>query len=340
MKPYSELTRNGRLRRMRKLAELALDEFGLSGAKLTFQHYGGNIIFRVDVAGFKANGDDLFVPNRYSLRVLSMDDFEAVQSELIFLTALRQEAGLPVPEPVPTIDGKMLIKVDALGVPGGRIVTLMRWLDGRILSKGYRPQHFSALGEVIGKLHNFAASWQSPEGFTRLLCDWDNMLGGASFRWSVEELVETMDSSVQEPFRIVSAEVKAVTESLGKGRDAYGLIHADLYPENILFKAGKVRPIDFEDCGYGYWMWDIAAALSEYAWIEGWEWRRDALLAGYNSVRTLPEAQLKQLDLFIAGQYAAMLIWSSAHIKHSPTMQAEYEKWRAKETAGVLRYFE
>ena len=51
MKPYDELTRTGRLRRLRKLAEVALWEYGLSDARLTFQHYEGNVIFRVDVPG-------------------------------------------------------------------------------------------------------------------------------------------------------------------------------------------------------------------------------------------------------------------------------------------------
>ena len=34
-----------------------------------------------------------------------------------------------------------------------------------------------------------------------------------------------------------------------------------MYLENVLFKRDEVRPIDFEDCGFGYWMWDIGVAL-------------------------------------------------------------------------------
>jgi hypothetical protein len=63
---------------------------------------------------------------------------------------------------------------------------------------------------------------------------------------------------LQEPFQIVSTEARAVMEGLGKGADAYGMIHGDMYPENVLFKAGEVYPIDFEDCGFGHWLWDIA----------------------------------------------------------------------------------
>lgn len=43
MKPYDQLTRLGRLRRMRRLAQAALDRYGLTGARLTFFQYEGNV---------------------------------------------------------------------------------------------------------------------------------------------------------------------------------------------------------------------------------------------------------------------------------------------------------
>ena len=51
MKPYNDLTRLGRLRRLRQLGEVALDAYGLSGARLTFIQYEGNVTFRVDNPG-------------------------------------------------------------------------------------------------------------------------------------------------------------------------------------------------------------------------------------------------------------------------------------------------
>ena len=49
MKPYAELTRLGQLRRIRQLAELALEAYGLRGARLTFLRYFANITYRVDL---------------------------------------------------------------------------------------------------------------------------------------------------------------------------------------------------------------------------------------------------------------------------------------------------
>lgn len=55
-----------------------------------------------------------------------------------------------------------------------------------------------------------------------------------------------------------------------------------------LFWHGEPRAIDFDDSGFGYWVFDLAVAL-DACW-EDPEFRhfRDALLHGYTEVRSLP----------------------------------------------------
>jgi Ser/Thr protein kinase RdoA (MazF antagonist) len=342
MKPYDELTRLGQLRRTRRLAGTALEAYGLIGARLTFVQYTANIVYRVDAPGPVLDGDGPgpYVPNRYLLRVLYTNHWEGVEGELTWLAALSREAGLPVPEPVPTLAGELLTRITTPGVPEGRIISLMRWIDGQRLTTGFRPSHFRAWGRMMARLHEFSAGWQPPQGFERPHWDWEGQLGGRGFPTPVEELVASMPQHLQEPFQVVSREARAVMESLGKGPDAYGLIHSDLYPENVLFKGGEAYPIDFEDCGFGYWLWDIAVALCLWPWTEEWHWKRDAFLEGYAQVRTLPESQLKHLDLFMATQYATMVLWASLFIKNDPARQAEHEAWRTRDGARLLRYVE
>jgi Ser/Thr protein kinase RdoA (MazF antagonist) len=340
MKPYEELTRLGQLRRIRQLAEATLEAYGLHGARLTFVQYTANIVYRVDVPdpalARKAPGP--YVPNRYLLRVLYTSRWEGVKGELTWLAALSREAGLPVPEPVPNREGELLTRVAIPGVPQGRIVSLMRWIDGRKMTEGFRPGHFRAWGQMVARLHKFAAGWQPPDGFERPAWDWEGQLGGRYFRCPVEELVASMPERLQEPFQIVSQEARTAMEGLGKGSDAYGLIHADMYPENVLFKAGEAYPIDFEDCGFGYWLWDIAIALCLWPWTEEWYWMRDAFLDGYSRIRTLPNSQLQHLDLFMATQYATMVLWASLFIRNDPARQAEHEAWRDRDGTKLLRY--
>ncbi len=269
-----------------------------------------------------------------------MDNAEAIASELTWLIALSQEAGLPVPAPVPTPDGEHLVRVVTPEMPQGKIVTLLRWLDARRLAAGLRPQHLAALGQMVARLHAFAASWQPPAGFTRFHWDWDSQLGGSMFKHPRAELVASMPAQFREPFETVSQAAKQAMAALGKSPEAYGLIHADLYPENVLFRAGQAYPIDFEDCGYGYWIWDIAVALCRWAWDAEWERMRDAFRDGYARVRTLPEAQWAQLDLFVATQFATMVLWASEFLVNDPVRVAEYEPWRDDNGNKLLRFME
>lgn len=337
MKPYNELTRRGQLRRLKQLAELALDAYGLTGARLSFLHYQGNVIFRVDAreSVVVANKVTPYIPNRYILRVLSISDWDTISSELTWLAALRQDAGLPVPEPIPTLDGELLVLITIPGVPQGKVVTLMRWVDGRKLTKDLGAKHIKAVGHLMAELHQFAAYWQPPAGYKRFHWDWDGLMGETGIGYPIDDLMAAMPRQYRKPVEEVSHQAREVMESFGKSPDAYGLIHADMYLENVLFKKGEPRAIDFEDSGFGYWMYDIGVAMSEW-WWKGNRFR-EAFWEGYEQVRVLPESQVTHLGLFVAVQHAAMVLWSTAFIRHDPARQAEHEIWREKNGQNLLR---
>ena len=343
MKPYADLTRLGRLRRLRKLAQLALREYDLPGAELKFLHYQGNLIFRADLPELPAEPvTGPFLPDRFNLRILTMNDPEAIRAELLWLTAIRQGTGLPVPEPVPNRSGELLTEIMTPGVPQGRVVSLMRWVDGRHRGKNIPAQHVRAFGRLVAQLHKFAASWQPPPGFKRFHWDYDGLFGkhGELGGTPVAELVAAMPDQYRQPFVSVSTQIRQMMDAFGKQPDAYGMIHADLYPDNLLFKAGEPRIIDFEDCGFGYWMYDLGTALSPWAWRDQWPQMRAAFLDGYAEIRQLPEAQLQHLDLFIAAQFAVMVLWATLFIQQDPAMRAVHEAWLHKDGARMLEYFD
>jgi len=260
VKPFNRLTRRGQLRRLRQLAEVSLKAYNLIGSRLTFLHYKGNVIFRVDAkdTSIIENKRTPYVPNRYILRIHSISDLDKISSELNWLAVLRRDAHLPVPEPIPTLSGELLISISTAGVPQGRVVTLMRWVDGRQLTTGLQVKHVKAVGHLMAELHKFAAYWNPPKGFERFHWDWDGLIGKTVIGYPVQELISAMPEKFRNPVREVSFKIRKVMESFGKNSDAYGMIHADMYLENLLFKGGNPRAIDFEDSGFGYWMYDIA----------------------------------------------------------------------------------
>lgn len=66
---------------------------------------------------------------------------------------------------------------------------------------------------------------------------------------------------------------------------------------------------------------------------------RDAFRHGYSQVRLLPEAQWALLDLFVATQFATMVLWASAFLKHDPLREAEYKPWRDNNGGRLLGYY-
>ena len=69
-----------------------------------------------------------------------------------------------------------------------------------------------------------------------------------------------------------------------------GIIHGDLFADNLLFRKDKVVGVlDFEAACYGKFIYDVATAVNALCYLDGRYVidRFDALITGYQSVRTL-----------------------------------------------------
>lgn len=315
MVEYNELTYLGRTRRLRKVAQAALQDYGLAEARFKLVLEAGNAVYRVFETNPAPAASDLYVPGQYLLRVHQpgYQATEAIELELAWLAAMRREANLPVPQPVPTLDGRLLTQISVPGVPGERNCSLLRWVQGRFSPKNIRPQHYRAQGRLMGAMHAHAAQWQIPAGLTKRSYDWDALfedVEGTSL--TASEVWPLLPLPCQELFSAVSKKVRQVMDRWGRGPDVYGLIHADLVEDNLLFWRGEARPIDFDDSGFGYWMYDLAVSLEQCYEEDDFPRYRDALLDGYAEVRTLPGEQLEHLELFLAAWYGYLALWCTA----------------------------
>jgi Ser/Thr protein kinase RdoA (MazF antagonist) len=322
VKPYSELTHHGKMRRMRLLADAALEAYGLADAPRSLFIDNGNIIYRVkDVRTPRLGPDDgaseLFFDDDCALRIHQPGYHESaafIASEVAWLAALRREVGVPVPEPVPTPEGELMTQVEVPGVEGPRICSLLRWVKGRMVTKGVGPQHLKAQGRLMAQLHNHAARWGPPQGFTRLAYDWEGLFGeGTGTGLPASTIWEDVPERFYGPFALVAHELQEVMDAWGNGPYVYGLIHADLGVDaNVLFWHGDARAIDFDDCRFGYWMFDLAVALEHVQEDTVYPQFRDALLEGYTETRALPEEQARRLPLFLAAVNALLVVWPVA----------------------------
>ena len=315
MKAYEDLTPRGKLRRTGQIARTALEAFGFPDARMRLIVNAGNTMYRVKTENPTPVEGDLYVDNCYLLR-LHWPGYQkdgAVQSELEWLCALC-DAGLPVPQPVPTTKGGLSVEVSVPDIPGARQCSLLRWVKGRMVTKHVRPWHMKAIGRLIARLHNHVSSWRPSPGFVRRHYDCNGLWGDdTGTNYTAGEVWPRIPPRYFEAFQEVTMRVEHVMEDWGKGLDVYGLIHADLGTKaNVLFHSGEARAIDFDDAGFGYWMYDLAIPLSDWEGEDVWLTYRDALLEGYTEIRPIPEEQLGELELFQAAVRAMEIFWGTA----------------------------
>jgi len=328
---------------MRQLAQVALNAYGLFDVRFKLLRQAGNTLFRVnEVNPVPTANVELYTRGQYLLRIHQpgYQTTEAIELELAWLAAMCQDDNLPVPEPVSTLDGKLLTQVSISGIPGQRNCSLLRWLKGREITKDIRHHHYRAQGLLMARLHNHAAHWQPPPGLAKRKYDWDGLFRDdagagipASEAWSL------LPQEHVKPFEVVTRKVKQVMDEWGKGPDVYGLIHADLgLDANVLFWGGEARAIDFDDSGFGYYVYDLSLALEHCQEDEALPQFRDALLEGYAQIRSIPEDQLKYLDLFLAAYYVYLSLWAAAMAHLHPNYREELLRRMERAFRLVGRY--
>jgi Ser/Thr protein kinase RdoA (MazF antagonist) len=344
MKPFNELTRLGLIRRMRQLAIVALTRYGVDEARFYLVRQAGNTLFRVRTSNLSSPEapDGLFVEGQYLLRVHEpgYQEPEAIDLELTWLAAMRREANLPVPEPIAALDGQWLLSINAPGVQGTRPCSLLRWIKGRSVRNRFRPHHLQAQGRLMAQLHQFSIQWQPPAGLCKRKFDWDglfqNDVGSGMANAEAWALLSPLH---RQAFSFVAERIRDVMEDWGQGLDVFGLIHGDLGVDaNLFFWHGEPRAIDFDDSGFGYWVFDLAVALDACRDDPAYPRYREALLNGYAEFRSLPEKQAEQIELFLAGFQVYWNLWATGATQLYPSLLPEYRDRIARTAEFVVRY--
>jgi Ser/Thr protein kinase RdoA (MazF antagonist) len=341
MKPFEELTERGQIRRLRRLAQAVLPQYGLSDTRLVFIAYSENAVFRVESPGGHHTRSE-----RYALRIHrpGHQTEASLDSELAWMAALRRDVGLSVPEPRLSVRGDLHVQASVPGVPDPRNVSLLRWIPGRRVNHRLRPVHFRTLGQLMARMHEHAAHWQPPVGFIRRHWDWKGLFGDeAGLDLPAREVWALLPEPYQTPFRRIADEMRTLMAALGKPPDAFGLIHADLSiggEGNVLHHKGQACPIDFDDCGYGYWVYDLATTLTHWQTHPQWATYRQAVLDGYERVRPFPKEQLAHLGLFMAARHVSEILWGIDRAQHNPSFRqglGEWTDWAALHVNSYLK---
>ena len=81
-----------------------------------------------------------------------------------------------------------------------------------------------------------------------------------------------------------------------------------------LFCNGEVHAIDFDGCGWGYYLFDIGVAFSTLLARNDYRALRQAFLEGYRRVRPFSVSHEALIDTFIAARLMCHVLWLAAHV--------------------------
>ncbi len=290
-------------------ARRSLEAWDLEVASLTLRSQSENTVFELRTA---AGG-------RFAVRVhrVGYNTIEELRSEQQWVLALRS-VGFAVPRPVMTAEGEGYIEV-ALEDGTSRQVGVIEWCEGESLDQVIRSDadgtatqlSFRRLGEVMARLHNHAETWERPAGFTRRRWDADGLFGDSA-EWGPFWLVPGLDAAGRDLMNRVRHRLAAEFTEFGHGADRFGLIHADLHPDNLLAGPSDLVVLDFDDCGFGWHLQDVAVALFDLRRGPDFVSARDALVAGYRRWRPLPDEHLARLSSFVMVRGLSLLGWLAA----------------------------
>ena len=293
--------------RLGGLALTALGQYELVHPQLTLLSNHEHTLFRVDVNTTAPAHHQRFVLRIHDPTVFDPD---SVAVELEWLTALARDTPVQVPQPVATPAGAFLIHASHPDVPESRMCVLFRWVSGRHLRKKLYPGVLQRLGQSIGHLHNYSEHFRPSLGRIGRRWDWERVFGGQSIVGPASSW-PLLSSDQQILFRATAERVRATMQRLGEEPSVFGLIHADIHTANYLVERGGIGLIDFEDCGWGYYLYDLAVVLDEIEaeYVEQAQVLRDALLHGYRQIRPLSADHEVLLDVFIAMRLAELVRW-------------------------------
>jgi Ser/Thr protein kinase RdoA (MazF antagonist) len=291
------------------MAQGVLPHFGVEAGTLRLLSQMTNVVFHVETP-----------TSRYVLRFHSAGPLAPLESELIWSEYLAEETLLAVRQPMRTLGGGFLVECTHPTDGTGYTAALFLWAEGQPATLDtLTEERLMQVGTYLGRLHQHAAVFTPPEGFVRPRLDWDGLFG-ADALYDPGEGAALFTPDHLRVFDAVAERTRAVMEALGTGPEQFGLIHGDFILKNYLLREDSICAIDFEYCGFGYYLYDLAPTLLQVSASGDYARYKAALLNAYVQLRPIAPPEYDMIETFVAARHVASCRWIASH-QDNPQVQ-------------------
>ena len=223
--------------------------------------------------------------------ILTLYEKRVREDELPFFLNLMEHLarrGLNCPQPLRTRKGEKLGRLE------GRAAAIFTFLEGLAIRRP-RPSHCGALGEALAKMHEAGSDFGMQRTNALSVTGWPQLFASAEDR--AEEVAPGLTKRIRE-------ELAYLEINWPRGLPE-GVIHADLFPDNAFFIGEEVSGIiDFYFACTDYFAYDLAICLNAWCFEADHSFnvtKAKAMLAGYESVRRLEDAEAEALPILCRG---------------------------------------
>ncbi|HUB23592.1 MAG TPA: phosphotransferase [Streptosporangiaceae bacterium] len=238
-----------------------------------------------------------------------------IASELTWMDALRAEAGVRTPRVLPAADGQRVVTVAQDGTAARQCVRfefLPGTEPGGDLGGRLTGRHFEELGEITARMHKHARGWARPAWFTRFHWDYPAAFGDRA-RWGRWQDGVGVGPAEHHVLARLDEALHARLTAFGQGPERYGLVHADTRLANLLVYSGSVSVIDFDDCGFSWYLYDLATSVSFFEHSPEVPGLVDSWLTGYRRAGRLSGPEEAEIWTFIMFRRLLLLAWIGTH---------------------------
>ncbi len=265
----------------------------------------------------------------------------AIACELEWLRALKSDGGVLTPDVIAGRDGELIQTCAVSGLAGERHTVMFAFIEGSEPDPDHDlARSFEELGEIAARTHLHSQTWPKPEGFERLVWDVDAVFGSTP-TWGNWRDGPNVDGSLRPVLEKAEEVIRHRLHAFGKDPDRYGLIHADMRLANLLIDNGVTRLIDFDDCGFSWFLYDFAATISFIEDHPQVPRLKEAWVRGYRKVRALSAEEEAELDTFIMLRRMALLAWIGSHaeVPYARELSPHFAQGTAKLAQTYLSRF-
>ena len=230
--------------------------------------------------------------------ILTLYEKRVNAAELPFFLGLMEHLaarGITCPQPVKTRTGAVL------GSIAGKPAAMVTFLDGLWIRRP-TASHCAAVGEALARLHLAGADFPMKRA---------NALSVDSWRALFEHVGARGDSVRPGLCNEIIAELDVLERAWPRDLPA-GVIHADLFPDNVFFLGDRLSGlIDFYFACTDMLAYDVAVCLNAWCFEPDHSYnvtKGRALLKGYGKVRALDAAEREFFPVLARGAAMRFLL--------------------------------